>query len=333
MNGYPITINAELVDADQTRRYLDGLFRYVDWQVDAGVVSMLGIGEKGTPKEGVFKERQFVAAGAVNAVVGHLKRWAQWHVAAFLVPAVLHASAQAAGDVTADKIAAMTALLVDLDSGDTEAALAYAAKRVGNRRWWWRPAGVTDSGQPKLHVYWRLTEPTAEVARVVGLRKLLAAKIGADQPTAGRATQVIRIPGLRPCQERQGGAVRADRRERDRLRPGRHRRRDRGDGANARPARTGNAVRAAGVVADDRRHDGLWRGRGPGRQPCAVGDAARRVGGWRRRTRWFNFTSIAGFNIQQIRLGHMTPDAALEATHGWMLAHMNPPWPQRAVPQ
>ncbi len=54
--------------------------------------------------------------------------------------------------------------------------------------------GFTTDGQAKRHLWYRLTEPTHEVARVGALRKALAAKVGGDQ-SFGRITQVIRIPG------------------------------------------------------------------------------------------------------------------------------------------
>src|SRR3546814_19566565 len=54
--------------------------------------------------------------------------------------------------------------------------------------------GTTDSGHPKLHVYFALTEPTAETARVGRLRHVLAGKCGGD-PAFQRITQIIRVPG------------------------------------------------------------------------------------------------------------------------------------------
>src|SRR3546814_15660635 len=53
---------------------------------------------------------------------------------------------------------------------------------------------TTDSGHPKLHVYFALTEPTAETARVGRLRHVLAGKCGGD-PAFQRITQIIRVPG------------------------------------------------------------------------------------------------------------------------------------------
>ena len=84
--AYPIAANGEMYDPAQVERYFSMLFRHVDWQAGQ-VISLLGIGEKGTDREGVFRERQIVAPGFIGSAHSHLKRWAQWHVAGFAVPA------------------------------------------------------------------------------------------------------------------------------------------------------------------------------------------------------------------------------------------------------
>ena len=178
------------------KSYLDCLFHAVDW-ADGGIISLLGVGEKGTDKEGKFRERKFVDPRSpfmISMIEGHLQRWAKHGIAAFIVPAVVHPEAEAANDVTLERIAALTAIVVDIDSGNTEAKLAYAVSHLHAPSMIVASGGTTETGHPKIHVYWVLSEPEDSVESVAALRKELAAKIGGDQ-AFGRATQVIRIPG------------------------------------------------------------------------------------------------------------------------------------------
>lgn len=110
------------------------------------------------------------------------------------MPAVLFRSAQDKGDVTLDKVAALTAILLDIDSGDTAAKRAFVTERLGKPSMVVASGGSTEEGTPKLHLYWLLDEPNEKVERVAAVRKTLALKVGGD-PSFGRATQVVRIPG------------------------------------------------------------------------------------------------------------------------------------------
>src|SRR3546814_20791199 len=51
---YPIVDNVGLVDPTAVQTYIDLLLQYVDW--GDRVISLRGIGEKHTPKEGLFRE-------------------------------------------------------------------------------------------------------------------------------------------------------------------------------------------------------------------------------------------------------------------------------------
>ena len=188
-----IPANGALYNAPAAEEYLNMLFRNVDW-LDGEVISLLGIGEKGTTQEGKFRDRVIIAPKFIGMAHGHLKRWAENHVAGFLVPAVLKPAAKEKGDVTLDKVAALTAIILDLDSGDVPAKLAFVTERLGQPTMTVASGGTTDAGDAKVHAYWLLNEPCEDVERVAALRKTLAAKVGGDQ-SFGRATQVIRVPG------------------------------------------------------------------------------------------------------------------------------------------
>jgi hypothetical protein len=100
------------------------------------------------------------------------------------------------GHAKADEVIQMGVLLVDLDHGDINAKLAHAAKYVGTPSMVVESGGKTDLGQPKLHLYWKLSEAAdhEDITRLVALRHLLAQKIGADTHFQS-AHQPIRIAG------------------------------------------------------------------------------------------------------------------------------------------
>src|SRR3546814_8717863 len=97
-------------------------------------------------------------------------------------------------DAGEEHVAEFTTILVDLDSGDTDGKLRWVETHIGPATMVVYSGGTTDSGHPKLHVYFALTEPTAETARVGRLRHVLAGKCGGD-PAFQRITQIIRVPG------------------------------------------------------------------------------------------------------------------------------------------
>jgi len=65
---YPIERNAPRVDHTMIAAYLEMLFDYVDWEFGQ-CINLRGIGEKGTPQEGVFRERKPLASNAGAAQV------------------------------------------------------------------------------------------------------------------------------------------------------------------------------------------------------------------------------------------------------------------------
>lgn len=321
---YPIAANAALYQPAQVEEFLSILFRNVDWN-DGEVISLLGIGEKGTEREGVFKERQIIPPAFMGVAHSHLKRWAGWHAAGFIVPAVLYRSAQDKGDVTLDKVAALTAILLDIDSGDTAAKRAFVTSALGPPSMVVASGGSTDEGTPKLHLYWLLDEPNEAVERVAAIRKTLALKCGGD-PSFGRATQVVRIPGT--VHAKNGKAALCSIIEKlgceynfDDL------------------AETIEAMQPMPGLPEPVQHQlpALMSGAMMDFSPkldTAIAALHRDVNeGGTELTRWSEFSKVAGFNISEARAGRLTPEAAYTATNGWMLEHMNPPWPQARFDQ
>jgi len=321
--AYPLLENAALYDQAQVEEYLSTIFRHVDWE-PGQLISLLGIGEKGTDREGVFRERQIIPPGFIGVAHAHLRRWAQWHAASFAVPAVLHASAQEKGDVKLEQIAALTAIILDLDSGDIPAKVAFVTARLGPPTMTIASGGVTDGGAAKVHLYWLLDEPSEEVDRVAALRKLLAAKVGGDQ-SFGRATQVIRVPGS--VHAKNGVPSLCSILSRTKA--------DYSLDDIAEIIETMQPMEGVGITDAPALPLTLVGGMDfTPKQDTAIAALHRDINeGGDDLTRWSEFSKVAGFNIAEARAGRLMPDAAMAAANGWMLEHMNPPWPQARFDQ
>lgn len=322
---YPILPNGDLYDQAQVERYFAMLFGTVDWQ-PGQCTSILGIGEKGTPREGLFRERQLLAPAFMGAVHGHLKRWAQWHAAGFIVPAVLKPSAAHKGEAKLDDVAALTAIILDIDSGDVTEKAKYVQDRLGRATMVVASGGKTEAGKFKAHLYWCFNEPCEDVERVAAIRKLLAAKVGGDQ-SFGRATQVVRIPGSVHAKNGQPSLCRIlDQCDAE------YDFEELADIIEGMPA-------MPGLPAD--KPAAQLPGLGMGgmmdfspRQDTAMAALHRDIAaGGEEMTRWGEFNKVAGFHIREAREGRMTLQAAYEATNGWMLTHMDPPWPAQRFEQ
>ena len=324
--AYPIAANRDAVRSDQIEAYFGSIFKHVDWS-EGGILSILGIGEKGTPQEGVFRERKFLSplAGDISLTAGHARRWAEHEIATFIVPAVIHPGAQLAGDVKLEQVKAFTAIMVDLDTGDTTAKLERLEAALFPATMVVLSGGTTDAGHPKRHVYWRLTEPSTEIDRIAAARKLLAAKAGGDQ-SFGRATQVIRLPGSLHCKD--GGA---------------------------RPVTIERMSEAEceledllAAIADMDPFEGvslalpalpaLTFGAGGGMDfSGAAGKSISTVAtaltqevreGGDETNRWGEFSKVGGHHIHLARQGLQTLEEAFDKTQGWVMANMVPAWPE-----
>ena len=305
---------SELVDPNAVGRFLSAVFE----TTDDCVISLLGVGEKGTPEEGVYRKRVFTTQDQGSVILEHILRWADLGVAAFFVPAALTPGAETAGNVKEDKIAAFTSIMLDLDTGDIEAKARYVSDRLGPPSIVVLSGGKTETGQAKRHLYYNLDEATDEVARVGRLRKLLAAKVGGDQ-SFGRVTQVARVAGsvhckngvdspvrLLECNDRQYGLE--DLAEIiEAMQPM----------AGIEPVQNLHTLPAVAGMMDF-----------APRTDTALAALHRDVHeGGEELNRWGEFNKAAGFLINEARAGRITAAEAAEQAHGWVLLHMIPAWP------
>jgi len=309
--------------------YIDRLFRCWDWS-QGGLIALRGIGEKGTPKEGVFRENKLISPASpfyLSQIETHASRWGQNSIASFLLPGIVSSRSVIDGDVKEDKIEAFTALCVDIDSGNVEEKLDHCREWIGEPSFVVLSGGQTELAHDKVHAYWCLNAPTDAIAEVGRLRKLLAAKVGGDR-SFGRPAQVIRVAGSiygkggvhKPVTIALDSGLSYDFH-------------DLADGIEGMEWMEGceppelaqvslpsmdqsGAMDFSGGAGKD-----LNRLEGALTTPVAAG-------GDGEETRWSRFNQVAGHYIHCAREGKMTLDEARELVHGWMVANMQPPWPE-----
>jgi len=310
--GYPITENTHLINVDHISQYLNTLFQYVDFTAD-DILAFRPQGEKGTIQEGKNRNSFIQPAfqDPTTYVVKNAKEWAQHHFAGFIIPAVMSKA-----DGSASSVNVVTSVVVDLDAGDTAAKLTYAEDHLGPTTILVESGGVTDEGHAKLHAYWMLTEPTDDATRCAELRKTLAERIGGDT-MLGRAHQPIRIPGT--AYMKNGISERCKLKhivtneyDLDEL----------AEKIEDMPQMPG--------VEPPNQTDLMDIHYTPSNVPNAL-VAQVNEGGADGENRWSQFSTVAGHFIYSARKGLMTVEDAYSRTAGWVLANMNPPWPEDRI--
>jgi hypothetical protein len=286
-----------------------------------GHVCLRGIGEKGTAREGVFREDIFLEPQLlgfdkfVSSVIFHATRWGQHDVATFIVPCTLK---DARG--TAENCDVFRTICADFDTGNTEAKLAFVEQYFGKATLVVLSGGTTEEGTPKRHAYWQVDG--LEVAHVVSVRDFIARKaggdiqfgLGVDGNPYGRAHQPIRLAG---SIHGKSGVRRLVSIERDD--PG-----AKVDTPCASAARMPESEWAIKEEPKEVRLEGE-RQSSPAVELLTTDVAA---GGEGAITRWSAFNGVAGHYIHTARIGEYSLDEARLKAYGWMQAHMNPPWPE-----
>jgi hypothetical protein len=327
VNLYPITDNARLVSAEMIGAYLDLLFGYVDFE-EEDRLALRGIGENGTPQAGGNGRKPFTEtfkvdpAHARQVIHQAALRWGQHHVATYLVPAVMDGKGE-----SEENVKLFTTLCADFDKGDTEAKLAHAERAIGPASMVVESGGVTETGQMKLHAYWRLSEPTDEISRVAELRHRLALKCGGD-PSFQRWPQVIRVPGSVHAKNgiaRQSKIIRATAAEFD---------------LDEIAEAIGEMQPMPGITMPVVQLDFVRNGaldfsaaESSGSRVSEVLTTDVAAGGEGVSTRFGNFNTAAGHFIYEARSGLCTVAEARERALAWMVARMNPPWPAERFQQ
>lgn len=288
-----------------------------------GWVNLRGIGEKGTDKEGVFREDKFIdlALGQqpqalIDEVTRNVERWSSNGIGCFIVPAIL---SDPKG--TSKNVRSFRSIVVDLDSGEIDKKVEYLWHAIGE------PTAVVHSGgeidgQLKRHLWWTLAEPTEDVAEVVKLRHELALRaggdlqfgLGVDSNPFGRAHQPVRIAGSVHNKNGKPRPVTL------RLTETIH---DLGT-LKAAVLRAPYAFGAAPAALELPSH----ANQAP-KEPLVLSEKIHEGG--LDKNRWGQFNKVAGHYIRCARRGEVTLEKALELTEGWVLTQMIPPWPAEKI--
>jgi P4 family phage/plasmid primase-like protien len=303
-------------DAAMVVAYAEAVFGYCE-----GWVAVRALPEKGGPDRAAhtpFME----ADGELAAKLAVQARWAaDAGMALYVVPGTVTAPGQA----SAEHIAQMQVVLVDLDGGDIAAKRAHLVRHLGQPSLEVASGGVTPEGQVKLHLYWRLAEPAAgeDLATVCRLRHAIAAKVGGD-PAFRSAHQPIRVAG---SVHAKGGHPRLVA-----IHPT-----GGGGGGDRELAEFAEAVLAMpplpGVgteVPPDAAHDPLdFNG-----ASAARGDVTElfgqqvREGGADGVTRFEALSRIIGYWIRRCQDGFVTAAQAWQEIRDYNAARIAPPWPE-----
>lgn len=303
-----------VIDVPSVEKHLRLLFG----DQPTGFICLRGIGEKGTDREGVFREDIFIQPEQltwkkfVGEVAHHAARWGQHDVATFIVPCTLKAERG-----TSENCDVFRTVCADFDTGDTDAKLAYAEQHLGPASLVVLSGGTTEEGKAKRHAYWSVI-PNMTIPEVVAVRDAVARKVGADiqfglgvdSNPYGRAHQPIRLAG---SVHGKSGVRRMVVIERE------------SDSYLETPCMAAQAMPASPWAAseDAAKADALFRGELTPADPMTADVAA----GGEGQTRWSAFNSVAGHYLHVSRSGKMTVEEAKASTYGWMQAHMSPPWP------
>ena len=181
-------MSAPGIDRDQIALFVDVVFSWCD-----GLIPLRGLPEKGVTPVPSNDLRWIPAdASAPENIATAARAAASVGRAIYVIPGTVGNS----GEGRAEHVRQMQALVVDLDAGDIAAKRDHLIHNLGPATLTIESGGVTEAGQPKLHLWWKLTEPAegGDLARLCRLRAAMALKVGGDD-SFGSAHQPIRVPG------------------------------------------------------------------------------------------------------------------------------------------
>ena len=174
-------INAEAISA-----YVEMVFGYLE-----GFVPIRVLAETGTPDRPP-KVAYHRIADLAEALSWMAAKAADDSRGLYVVPGTV----EQPGSARAADVIQTGVLVVDLDTGDIDAAVAHLDEHVGPPTLDVASGGTTEAGQTKRHLYWKLTEAASgdDLERIRALRETLAAKVGGDSAFKS-LHQPIRVPG------------------------------------------------------------------------------------------------------------------------------------------
>ena len=172
--------------AEEIRVYCDVIFGYLDGH--APIRLLAESGTHGGPPVLEFPKISEVARRLIAVAAMAAER----QQGVFVVPATVDKP----GSAKAEDVRQTGVILIDLDAGDICAKRDHMARHIGTPTLEIASGGLTQEGQNKTHLYWRLSEAATgnDLQRVCHLRDMLAQAVGGDRSFRS-AHQPIRVPG------------------------------------------------------------------------------------------------------------------------------------------
>ena len=266
--------------------------------------------EKGGPDRKPLTPFEPANGRLASALFRHAEHAAETRTALYVVPGTVTEPGRAG----ARDIVQLTTVLVDLDHGDIEAKRAQLVDHLGAPSLEVASGGITDEGQTKRHLYWRLTEPaeSEDLALVCRLRGAIAEKVCGD-PAFGSAHQPVRVAG---SVYGKHGSCRPVRILEHSMR-------------EVELAELAEAVLAMPVMPGCR--DGAATTAGPGPKAAELLTRRIREGGLDEVTRFEAVSRIIGFWIRRAREGRCSLERAWHEVADHNLARIAPPFPEGEV--
>ena len=272
-----------------------------------GWIAVREFSEKGNPQKPPRTPFFQTGSALVERATSEARRAADAGMGLYIVPGVVAGE----GKAKADDVIALTSILVDLDQGDVQAHRQHLIDHLGLPSLEVASGGLTEAGQRRLHLYWKLTEPAVgtDVAAVCKVRAQIAAKAFGD-PSFGSAHQPIRVPG---SIYRKHGVERLV--TIDAARPLEYELTDFAEKVEAMPSLAPQMIDGAPVT-----------GKQKGPVAPLLGKRVHENGA-DGITRFDALSRVIGYWVRRCRDGHLTKDAAWEEIASYNQACIVPPWP------
>lgn len=294
------------IDVEAINTYCEVLFGYLD-----GYVPLRLIGEKGTSSSKVSQEfhRPADIAQKIARIAPHS---AARQEAVYVVPCTV---AQP-GRAKEQDIVATGVLVIDIDTGDTDAKRDHLIRCLGTPTMIVASGGITEGENTKYHLYWRLSEAAEgeDLKLAVHLRSLMASKVGGDD-SFDNVTQPIRVAGTIHGKHGVLSSVRLLSHAK----------------VEYHLADLATAVEAMPSIASPNAEHDDNDAKPQSRTAEELKTAFIREGGKDGETRYLALSKIIGHWLRMVRTGNATLQDAWIAIQQQNAATIQPPWPEERL--
>lgn len=313
-----------LIRPEDIATWWDCMFRHAD-QV-ATPDTMIEVRKIGMRNGELFQEslpcQPWLGVEPVSFITGRVEQAAKAGVGVFMAPALLKDRR-----ATDESVTHLVGVTVDLDTGDTMSKLQKLVDMGLKPTLVVASGGITEEGNPKIHVHYRLSEPCDEPWKVAHVREAIARQIGGDSAFK-RIPQVVRIPGSvhekDPSNPKLVAVVISD------------------------PDIEYDLTKFEDVLGLDFNNVPDWSMWSDAKQGVAgafkdpekqhdrfveISSTVIHAGGNDADSRFRRFSEYTGHMIQLARVGKMSVKEAYDSVEVWNQERMSPPWPAQRVIQ